>query len=409
MPALLRFFIRRSLRLREWLFFLFEPLMGGRPRSHEALDPTRIAILAPFPPGNLGDEAMVTGTIAGLLGRTRPPTAIDVIFVGSPNRTLDHPRLTGVTIRCWSIPRVRLFGLSTRKALAARLAGAGELFVVGADAIDGSYNPRMIAIALKTCAWASADGRPVTVLGFSFHHGDPRIAKRLAALPPAVRLCVRDELSASRLTAATGKTGSPVADVAFLMPPAPGPAVDQLLRRINDVRSTGGLAIGLNLNPQRLARFPEILDTLLGLQELSGRRVLFVGIGHDGRHGIDDWSAFRGRQMEICPKEVRAWEVKALAGHLDLVITGRMHLAIAAFGAGTPAIGLHYMGKFQGLFRLLGLPDAALIPADEASSALVKAALEGCIRDLAGMKEALVRALPTVMELSGRNTAKATG
>ena len=40
---------------------------------------------------------------------------------------------------------------------------------------------------------------------------------------------------------------------------------------------------------------------------------------------------------------------------VDLVLTGRMHLAIAALGMGTPPLCVAYMDKFEGLFHLFDI------------------------------------------------------
>ena len=46
---------------------------------------------------------------------------------------------------------------------------------------------------------------------------------------------------------------------------------------------------------------------------------------------------------------------KAVAGQTKLMVSARMHPLILAAGMGVPIVGLAYNGKFEGLFRLLGL------------------------------------------------------
>jgi polysaccharide pyruvyl transferase WcaK-like protein len=46
---------------------------------------------------------------------------------------------------------------------------------------------------------------------------------------------------------------------------------------------------------------------------------------------------------------------KAVAGQLSLMVSARMHPLILAASMGVPVVGLAYNGKFEGLFRLLGL------------------------------------------------------
>jgi colanic acid/amylovoran biosynthesis protein len=58
--------------------------------------------------------------------------------------------------------------------------------------------------------------------------------------------------------------------------------------------------------------------------------------------------------------EPSAAELKQLAAKLDGVVTGRMHLAIAALGSGVPVATFAYQDKFEGLLMLFGLPQTTL-------------------------------------------------
>ena len=60
-------------------------------------------------------------------------------------------------------------------------------------------------------------------------------------------------------------------------------------------------------------------------------------------------------RVEMLRPPLNAWELKHLAGMVDLVLTGRMHLAIAALGMGTPPLCVAYMDKFEGLFHLFNI------------------------------------------------------
>jgi polysaccharide pyruvyl transferase WcaK-like protein len=97
-------------------------------------------------------------------------------------------------------------------------------------------------------------------------------------------------------------------------------------------------------------------------------------------------------------------EAKRLAGLVDLVVTGRMHLAIAAMGMGTPAIGISYQGKFEGLWQLFGLTDYVVDARVLDSGQLEKL----CVRALLHLDEltrCVVARLPEVLELARRNFA----
>src|SRR5690606_26545186 len=54
-------------------------------------------------------------------------------------------------------------------------------------------------------------------------------------------------------------------------------------------------------------------------------------------------------------------QLKALLAGVDLIVTGRMHAAIIALGAHTPALSFAYANKFEGLYRHLELDPAEMI------------------------------------------------
>jgi len=64
----------------------------------------------------------------------------------------------------------------------------------------------------------------------------------------------------------------------------------------------------------------------------------------------------------ILTETASAAELKALAGAVDLVVSGRMHLAIGALGMGVPAGGVVYQGKFEGLYQHFDLSGLCLAP-----------------------------------------------
>ena len=55
-------------------------------------------------------------------------------------------------------------------------------------------------------------------------------------------------------------------------------------------------------------------------------------------------------------ERMKAPEIKAFVKELDGIISGRMHLMIAAMGVGTPVFGIDYKDKMEGLLRLNNLP-----------------------------------------------------
>jgi polysaccharide pyruvyl transferase WcaK-like protein len=108
-------------------------------------------------------------------------------------------------------------------------------------------------------------------------------------------------------------------------------------------------------------------------------------------------------RVEMLRPPLNAWELKHLAGMVDLVLTGRMHLAIAALGMGTPPLCVAYMNKFEGLFQLFDIDGLEVEPAlvSECDEILAKMAeVVGGLEELEGK---IKSKLPEIMDLSAKN------
>jgi len=139
-------------------------------------------------------------------------------------------------------------------------------------------------------------------------------------------------------------------------------------------------------------------------------------LAHDYRPEIADDNCLRpladrlkptlGDHVHHVDQALSAGEIKAVVGLVDGVITGRMHLAIAALGQGTPVAAITYQDKFQGLFAHFGVSESLLLSPAEF---LVDDNFEKFVQQFLSTHEAVggkVRQmLPAVMELSRANIA----
>jgi len=65
-----------------------------------------------------------------------------------------------------------------------------------------------------------------------------------------------------------------------------------------------------------------------------------------------------GDRIEVLgdPREVRTGiDAKQVVRCCDVLLTGRLHLAIAAHDQGVPAVSFGYQGKFEGFYALFGM------------------------------------------------------
>ncbi|MFN8123800.1 MAG: polysaccharide pyruvyl transferase family protein [Thermoleophilia bacterium] len=238
--------------------------------------------------------------------------------------------------------------------------GVDAVIVAGADIMDGFYGPGPVEERVDLLIAAHRRGLPTAVAGASLNRAPhPAALAALRRLPAATALRFRDAPSARRARALLGRPVELVADPAFLLaaePPAP-----RLAGWVAGHRSAGRTVIGLNANGL-LARLQPGLDSVSAHAALAAalsRRLgaaAVVLIPHDLRPGSDDLALARGItgslpgevDVAVCddPSAARA---KGLCALLDLVVTGRLHLAIAATGAGTPVMCMDYQDKVAAL------------------------------------------------------------
>jgi polysaccharide pyruvyl transferase WcaK-like protein len=96
--------------------------------------------------------------------------------------------------------------------------------------------------------------------------------------------------------------------------------------------------------------------------------------------------------------------MKYVAGEMDAVLTGRMHLAIAALGCGVPVACITYQGKFEGLFEHFDLPPLMLDPVRVSETSLTNLLLDLIERRLE-LRDHVHDRLDRVISLSQANLA----
>jgi len=328
--------------------------------------------------GSKGDEAMLTA-IVETLRRAQPGIRIGLLTgtAGLP----DSLAAFGVTAEPgWA-------GVAKLGPLVETTQRYDSTITIGADVLDGGYAP-ITALRL----WLLADlvarsGRQSIIAGFSFNSRASRfLLPALRFLDRRIQPMVRDQLSIARFKRRYPGTVNAVADVAFLMTPRPGNATYVAAGAwVSAQRSAGHVVLGLNLCPLLVGSDNVDLQTRLtnsairALEQVIEKHgVSVMLISHDYRgpgvgddimmRTIETAVAVRYPDRVLFPSEHQhAAELRALASLTDVIITGRMHLAIGALAEGVPIGGVFYQDKFQGLFDLFDLPMSLLLSPAEAS------------------------------------------
>lgn len=390
--------------------------LAHRPSAESSLT---AVVIPPASPGGLGDDALVTSLLEQLEARgvqhVRMGTWDASDRWASPIPVTYFP-LPGGNFRSWA-------------CAAENILSARSLFVLGADMLDGYYGSQHSLLLLRLADLAARLGLPATVVGSSFSdHPAPAIGPFLRSMSLDTTIFARDGLSQERLSAARGCPAPLSADIAFLLKPAE--ALDSSLVRsaglwVDQQREEGEtFVLGCNINSLPLAKsgmpLAELVrlhaEAIVQLQQQLGR-VAIMMLPHDRRAPHDDAEGLAAldrllpagipRCRLLLDHTARAAELKSIAGRCDFVLTGRMHLAIAALGSGTPTMCIGYQGKYDGLYRHFGL-EGMVIPFDEIGhpdrltrQLAANTAQAGALRDQIREK------LPVVKALSLRNIPKA--
>lgn len=368
--------------------------------------------------GSLGDDAMISATLHYL------------------GEVFDHPEIRVMTSTSHGEAVVRSLGLNPVRGWSdlnfvksvnqvLREIVPDAVVIVGADVIDGHYDTVDAGKTLIFADLASRAGAQVTVLGFSFN-GRPtkEVIAVLNGIDSGVSLNLRDPMSMERFKQASSAKGRQVADVAFLLPPSEGGTeIAMAVQWVEQERAAGRVVLGLNIHPklfrpdqaeavERLvARTAEMTTTYVG------RNVSWLLVPHDYRgKGAGDLETMDALMQRLEAGSVehiqllrgihRAAELKGLAALLDGVVTGRMHLAIAALGSGVPVLTITYQDKFEGLFALAGLPSWLAVSADQAlQDGVLVGAVGRFVEELAHLKATALAAKRDIRAMSVKNFA----
>jgi polysaccharide pyruvyl transferase WcaK-like protein len=365
-------------------------------------------VCPPIPDENLGDQAMVLGAVAELTRRR----------VGPPTLIKSGPRfeMAGhITDPFVVADRHPFFGSSRAFAeelgLLGDFARSRDVFVFGADVLDGHYGRQRYVRTFAAIERAVGQGARVRVIGFSISgHPDAAALDFFRRYSDQVQLFPRDPVSLGRLQDAGAGNLTLAADVAFLMEAA---EMSMLPPEVAEFITSGaGPLIGVSLHAHFFDQDRERLTSLMArtLAELARRDgCRFLCVPHHPKDvgyleameslwpETGNGRPFIVRSMPSAPIAKRMF---AACGH---VVTSRMHVAIASLSSGVPATCFPYLGKFEGLFEHFQL-DEGLIQAERLADPLDLAErIRARIAASAATREQIARRLPDVVRLAQSN------
>lgn len=313
--------------------------------------------------GSLGDAALLISALSQLLKKYK---LSDIYLLGLREDEISIPGLGTVKI-------VAAFDSALGTSRFAHLCqNAAELYVIGADVLDGKYDPGYTCRLLTYADHAARMNISVTILGFSFNKKpNPSASRALKSLHHNVSINLRDDASLERFIKNIGRDATLTADIAFLLEPISPPP--EITEWIESRKTRGELVVGININRHALPDLGQgsghtslikTIATELPMKAYCGSRINYILVPHDLKPSSGDielLTALKECLQEKTPEQVLYAElkdpraIKGLASKLDALVTGRMHLAIAALGSSTPVLCIDYQDKFEGLLRKFGL------------------------------------------------------
>lgn len=322
---------------------------------------------------NLGDLAILV-SLCQSISRARTGTRITVFANNRSVLQYLPPHTTALSRGASGF--ARLLGIASQQNLI--VVGGGGLFQDDDSRIKMPYWAARIAMlrALNRNLVGHALGAG------PLEHPESRQCARFACTVMR-SVSVRDEFAQNWLNRCTDRNVPLVPDPAFMLTSATEEAARVYVRSIGLDPDRPIISVALRRWFHRLGGFvPHRVRSSLGMDQGSGQEEMSA-LAQNMANALRSIARRLDAQVMLMPSYNVAHEAdsrecerlqqhmaevqtrialisdpalyKAVAGLSRLMISARMHPLILASSMGVPVVGLAYNGKFEGLFRLLGL------------------------------------------------------
>jgi polysaccharide pyruvyl transferase WcaK-like protein len=282
-----------------------------------------------------------------------------------------------------------------------------RLHIVGADLMDGLYNPSN-SIARSSCLRTAAGfGKESRVIGFSWSDlAHPSAVKAQIGAGPRVQRMARDPISAERLRVDGIPNVIAVADTVFaLTAQEPYGPFDDWLGRLDIDR---GIAM-VNMSALIGGRISQTEEYRRIVHRLVLRGYSVVMVPHVLRlSGNDNTEIDKLDPKSIDPRVLVIEElltpgqIRYMTSHADITVSGRMHLSVMSLSTGAIPVTLGTQGKVEGLYRLFSIGGFTVVPKVGFGS-IVELLIDEIDSNRDELKERLHKEISCVRELSANN------
>jgi polysaccharide pyruvyl transferase WcaK-like protein len=386
-------------------------------------DPGRLLVVPPAAPGSLGDQAYVEGALR--LARQEGWSPELVVHERCPDWAFPDGATGCRPVVHHRVPlHVSARAVPAADELLSTLRPQDAVMVLGADAACGAYGDDML-VALLYAGEAARRGLRAGVVSAGFDsHPAATFQEVLGALPPSVAIVLRDEDAFARASGWLHRPLALGADLAYAVPlrdDATVPAVvSRFLRR---ARERGRPVVALSVHsllvdvspyaqaqPKALgALLADVTRVIVHLVRL-GSEVLLLPHDRRGRHSDE---ALAQALLSGLPDAVAAHVLDAgrltvtasrrVAAAVDVVVSGRMHLAISCLIAGIPVVCVTYQDKFGALLRGAGLDGLALTPRELRDPEVVGGAVARALLTRGSLRRTMARHVATSRARTSHN------
>lgn len=364
-------------------------------------------LLAPPTGENIGDQAMFDSAIHNTRGNVVAVTMSTTYRMP----TGDDAARTRVIVLPGHIHRPPLIRFSVVRRFAGLVKGAQALIAPGADTVDGGHTHGSLA-RLSLLRLGALEGIPTILQGFSWKADAPKTVRKAVAdlARRGVQVSPRDPVSNRRLQKSGVTPTTQVADLAFCYPKRDDLPAD-LARHVEQFAGDDRPVVLLNTSGLINRRHDLMADYGAVVKSLHERGARIIYTPHVDRSWDDDfamarkvYAAFGEEGDYVIDQLLSPAQVRNLATYANLVVTGRMHLAILSLSQTTPVICLATHGKVEGLFEFFDLPDLVVEPRPGCGEQLVSR-VSYALDHADDIRAQLKSRLPSVIDFSRDNFA----
>jgi colanic acid/amylovoran biosynthesis protein len=311
--------------------------------------------------GNIGDQAMLESFLHNVKGKK--------LVITTNTNLLTIPKNYSKDTEVMTLPGL-VYGepLSFYRdfnKFAKRMPYFKSLAVIGADVMDGGYNPHASAMRSYLTSFTAEYGIPSRILGFSWNATPHK--KALEAVRKAgesgTELMARDPISYQRLCDAGVTHVVQTSDTVFANQTLKEKGIEDILAYCEDNQVAIVNASGLiSKNIDQIEEYKVIVNKLI---TANYSIVLLPHVIRPGANDLDVCTKIAALYPDIhfVNRLLEPDQIKRLVMAASLVVTGRMHLAIMSINACTPAIVLSTQGKVDGLMQFFSVPSLSVEPA----------------------------------------------